>query len=76
VQGTHLHGLFANAPIRRAVLTALVARRGKSPDPRWGSTVVADRYDRLAEIVAVAVDMPAVAALAALAYPRSARAEG
>jgi adenosylcobyric acid synthase len=69
VEGTYLHGLFANGSARRSLLTSLAARRAKRPDPRWGEGQ-ADSYDRLADIVGEAIDVTCVARLAGLAYPR------
>ncbi len=69
VEGTYLHGLFANGSARRSLLTSLAARRGKRPDPRWGEGR-ADPYDRLADIAGGAIDVTRVARLAGLAYPR------
>jgi adenosylcobyric acid synthase len=72
VMGTYLHGLFADDRLRAAVLRATAARAGRAPDPRWGSPRRArERYDRLADIVEAAVDMPAVAKLVALRWPRA-----
>jgi adenosylcobyric acid synthase len=70
VIGTYLHGLFANAPLRHAFLEFLANRRGLAADPRWG-TSAGDRYERLADAVARAVDVSAVAKLVRLAFPRS-----
>lgn len=67
IVGTYLHGLFANAPVRRALLEDLAVRRGMACDPRWGTEVdSAARYDRLATVVAQALDMAAVARLAGI----------
>jgi adenosylcobyric acid synthase len=71
VEGTYLHGVFANGQVRRAVLGRLAGRRGMRPDPRWGAKRE-DPYDRLADIVGGSLDMSAVARLVALAYPRAA----
>jgi len=74
VLGTYLHGLFTNDALRRAFLVHLAARKGEPPDGRWGAGEAAiDRYDRLADIVAGAVDLNAVAKLVRL---ESRRAEG
>jgi adenosylcobyric acid synthase len=70
VVGTYLHGLFANDSLRRAFLRALAARKGVAADPRWG-TRARDRYERLADAVARAVDLAAVAKLVGLSFPRS-----
>lgn len=67
VVGTYLHGLFANASLRRALLEALADRRGVTADPRWGSEQDATaRYDRLADAVAAALDLGALTKLARL----------
>jgi len=72
VTGTYLHGLFADDTLRGTVLRAVAARAGRAPDPRWGSPRGASlRYDRLADIVADAVDVPAVAKLVGLSWPRA-----
>jgi adenosylcobyric acid synthase len=70
VEGTYLHGIFADATMRRCVLARLAQRRGLSVDPRWGSGGVSGQYDRLADIVGGALDMSAVARLVGLSYPR------
>ena len=64
VVGTYLHGCFASGALRRALLTAAASRRGVGPDPRWGAAVLADRYDRLADRVAAALDLEALGRLA------------
>ena len=64
VLGTYLHGCFASGALRRALLTAAAARRGVAPDPRWGANTLADRYDRLADRVAAALDLDALGRLA------------
>jgi cobyric acid synthase len=70
VTGTYLHGLFADDGLRGAVLRALAARRGRVPDPHWGAPRhPSERYDRLADIVAGAVDMAAIARLVGLRWP-------
>jgi adenosylcobyric acid synthase len=72
VTGTYLHGLFANDALRGAVLRALARRGGRAPDPRWGQPrPAAARYDRLADVVADTVDMPAVAKLVGLGWPHA-----
>ena len=63
VLGTYLHGLFANDGLRRALLVELAARRGLAPDPRWGRSSGGDRYDRLADVVAGALDLTLLARL-------------
>jgi adenosylcobyric acid synthase len=67
VLGTYLHGLFANDALRRALLLCLAQRKGAALDPRWGAPQSpAARYDRLADAVAAAVDVAAIAKLARL----------
>ncbi len=71
VTGTYLHGLFADDAVRGAVLRAVAARRGRAPDARWGRPRrVAERYDRLADVVEGAIDVPALAKLVGLRWPR------
>jgi len=69
VLGTYLHGLFADARLRRALLTHLAAWRGIAADPRWGAPRAGGR-DRLADAVGGALDLPAVAKLVGLRFPR------
>jgi adenosylcobyric acid synthase len=64
VFGTYLHGCLSSGPLRRALLTAAVARRGDTPDPRWGADTAGDRYDRLADRVGAALDLEALGRLA------------
>jgi adenosylcobyric acid synthase len=70
VVGTYLHGLFANDSLRGAFLRSLAARKGIATDPRWG-TPAGDRYEHLADAVARAVDLGALAKLVGLSFPRS-----
>jgi adenosylcobyric acid synthase len=63
VLGTYLHGLFANHELRRALLVELAARKGLAPDPGWGGSPGVDRYDRLADVVAGALDLTLLARL-------------
>ena len=70
VAGTSFHGLFANGALRGALLGHLAALAGRAPDPRWGAPG-GDRWERLADVVGAALDLPAVAKLAGLAYPRA-----
>jgi adenosylcobyric acid synthase len=63
VVGTYLHGLFANDGLRRALLVELAGRKGLVPDPRWGRPSGGGRYDRLADIVGRALDLPLLARL-------------
>ncbi len=72
VTGTYLHGIFADDALRGAVLRAVAERAGRVPDPRWGGARQASaRYDRLADLVGDAVDMPAIAKLVGLSWPRA-----
>lgn len=67
VVGTYLHGLFANDPLRRALLVHLASRRAVPPEPAWGSASEATtRYDRLAGIVAASCDLAAIGKLVGL----------
>jgi adenosylcobyric acid synthase len=67
VVGTYLHGLFADGRLRRALLGWLAHGKGVAPDPRWGtSEPPSARYDRLADAVAAAVDVAAIAKLVGL----------
>jgi len=71
VVGTYLHGLLADGRLRRALLTAVAEAAGKPVHAAWGAGAAsASRYDRLADIVGGAIDMPAVAKLVGLPYPR------
>jgi adenosylcobyric acid synthase len=63
VLGTYLHGLFADDGLRRALLVELAALKGLAPDPGWGRSSGADRYDRLADIVGGALDLTLLARL-------------
>ena len=69
VLGTYLHGLFANDGLRGALLGALAKKKGIDAHPRWGAPR-ADPYERLADAVARAVDLTAVAKLVGLSFPR------
>jgi len=72
VTGTYLHGIFADDALRGALLGALAVRAGRTPDSRWGRPRRAgERYDRLADHVAAAVDLAAVAKLVGLSWPRA-----
>src|SRR2546421_227134 len=64
VVGPYLHGCLSSGALRRALLSAVAARRGLVPDPRWGAAVLADRYDRLADRVAAALDLEALGRIA------------
>jgi adenosylcobyric acid synthase len=64
VTGTYLHGIFASGESRRALLGWLAARGGRTPRPEWGTGgSPAERWDRLADIVAGALDLKAVGRL-------------
>jgi cobyric acid synthase len=63
VVGTYLHGLFASEGLRRSLLVHLAARKGLTPDPRWGRPLGPDRYDRLADVVGGALDLALLARL-------------
>lgn len=68
VLGTYLHGVLASAALRRALLGHVVARAGRAALPGWGVPAPpATRYDRLADAVAAALDLPAIGRLAGLA---------
>ena len=54
VIGTYIHGLFASAAVREAILMPLAARRGIAFSPR---AIAVDRYAALAQWFAAAVDM-------------------
>src|SRR2546428_184152 len=70
VVGTYLHGLFAAGTLRRSLLCLLAELRGRPADARWGAPD-ADRYERLAGIVGGALDLPAIAKLAGVPFPRA-----
>ena len=64
VAGTYLHGVLASGAVRRALLRWLAARAGRAPHPEWGSAASrVTRWDRLADIVAGALDVRAVGKL-------------
>src|SRR5207247_1336017 len=69
VLGTYLHGLFVNDGLRGALLGALAQKKGIDAHPRWGAPR-ADPAERLADAVARAVDLTAVAKLVGLSFPR------
>ena len=64
VVGTYLHGLLENGALRRAMVRALAARKGVAPPSMPELTTVGHALDRLANVVAEHLDMPAVAAMA------------
>jgi adenosylcobyric acid synthase len=63
VLGTYLHGLFASDGLRRALLTELAGLKGLAADSRWGRPPSGNRFDRLADVVAGAIDLPLLARL-------------
>ena len=64
VAGTYLHGVLASGPLRRALLGWLAARAGRGSHAAWGSAAPRlARWDRLADIVANALDLKAVGGL-------------
>lgn len=67
VVGTYVHGLFANEPLRNALLGALARRRGIPFTPRGVTT---DPYARLSAWFRDAIDVRAL--LAACGVPRRA----
>jgi adenosylcobyric acid synthase len=70
VLGTYLHGLFHNAPLRRAFLCSLAGRKGVAADPLWGCLPDAgSHYDRLADLVQTHLDIPRIATMVGLPMP-------
>jgi len=70
VMGTYLHGALEHAPLRRALLVQLAARKGVTlPDP-GAATSIDEALDRLATVVCSNMDMDAVCDLMGL--PRTA----
>jgi adenosylcobyric acid synthase len=64
VIGTYLHGLLASGAARRALLGWLASRAGRVPRDDWGTPHArGSRWDRLAGIVAGAIDVAAVGKL-------------
>jgi adenosylcobyric acid synthase len=66
VAGTYLHGLFEAAPVRRALIDWLAARRGLTIAAGATSVSRQAEYDRLAATVRASLDLRAVARLAGL----------
>ena len=67
VAGTYLHGLLGNGGARRALLRWLAHRAGRAAVATWGaSSSRTARYDRLADVVAAAVNMNVIARLVGL----------
>ena len=60
VAGTHVHGLLDDAAVRRALLRAVAARRGRAWTPGPPVPGVDAELDRLADAVAAALDMNAL----------------
>lgn len=70
VLGTYLHGLFHNAPLRRAFLWYLARRKGVAVNPLWGCLPDAgSHYDRLADLVQAHLDVPRIATIVGLPMP-------
>jgi adenosylcobyric acid synthase len=68
VTGTYLHGLFESGAVRRALLDWLAARAGCAGRPEWGEMGSRrDRWDRLADVVAGALDVKAIGRLVGVA---------
>lgn len=64
VCGTYLHGVLADGEVRRALLGGLAARAGRPTHAGWGSAAPRlARWDRLADIVAGALDVAAIGKL-------------
>jgi adenosylcobyric acid synthase len=57
VLGTYVHGLFHNDEFRRAILSELAQRKGKSLSLITGSFSIDEQYDRLAALVRENLDM-------------------
>ena len=66
--GTYLHGFLHNRPIADAILANLAARRSDTPPspPTLHPSPFSDPYDRLADAVELALDLPRLLALAGL----------
>jgi len=68
VAGTYLHGVLASGPLRRALLEWLAVRAGHQAHSAWGrGEPRVARWDRLADVVAGALDVQAIAKLLRLA---------
>jgi adenosylcobyric acid synthase len=64
VTGTYLHGVLGSGTVRRALLGWLARRADRAPDAEWGRAASrAARWDRLADIVAGALDVRAIGKL-------------
>jgi adenosylcobyric acid synthase len=57
VAGTHVHGLLDDAAVRRPLLQAVAARRGRAWSPGPAVPGVEAELDRLADAVCAALDM-------------------
>jgi adenosylcobyric acid synthase len=57
VVGTHVHGLLDDAAVRRPLLQAVAARRGRAWSPGPPVPGVEAELDRLADAVSAALDM-------------------
>jgi adenosylcobyric acid synthase len=69
VTGTYLHGIFESGAARRALLHWLAARVECAARPEWGEMGSRrDRWDRLADIVAGALDIKAIGRLVGVAF--------
>jgi adenosylcobyric acid synthase len=67
VVGTMLHGIFENDGLRRAMLTAIRARRGiRAPAGLQGVPSRESEYDRLADAVGRSLDMAAIRRIAGI----------
>jgi adenosylcobyric acid synthase len=57
ILGTYIHGLFHNDDLRRAILSELATRNGKSRPPTTASLSIDSQYDRLAAHVGQNLNM-------------------
>jgi len=73
VLGTYIHGLFHNAPVRRAILRELAARRGRRLPANGAVRSQDEAYDHLATLVRSHLDMGLVYRLLGLPPPHGAR---
>jgi adenosylcobyric acid synthase len=64
VTGTYLHGVLGCGAVRRALLDWVAARAGRPARAAWGAAGTrAERWDRLADVVAASLDLAAVGRL-------------
>ena len=63
ILGTYLHGLFHNEPVRRAILSELAARTGRTLTFSNGVPSKEEQYDRLAALVRNHLDMNLISRL-------------